>query len=117
MYAVVILDEPQTISPRFWKGFGQILSYLSQKCNTFFLLMTATQPQIASQQELAPPNTFFPYNRHHYRIVLTDNNETIKKVKVEELPDLLKTHLPVKTFGLVVVNRKSCYSPIERWKA
>mgnify|MGYP000895704532 CR=1 FL=1 len=105
--AVVILDEPQTISPRFWKGFGQILSYLSQKCNTFFLLMTATQPQIASQQELAPPNTFFPYNRHHYRIVLTDNNETIKKVKVEELPDLLKTHLPVKKHsGLVVVNRK-----------
>ena len=52
--AVVILDEPQTISPRYWKGFGQLLSYLSQKCNTFFLLMTATQPQIASQEELAP---------------------------------------------------------------
>ena len=58
--AVVILDEPQTISPRFWKGFGQVLSYLSQKWNTFFLLMTATQPQIASHRELAPPNTFFP---------------------------------------------------------
>ena len=105
--AVVILDEPQTISPRYWKGFGQLLSYLSQKCNTFFLLMTATQPQIASQEELAPPNTFFPYNRHQYEITMDDSSKAIKKVKIDELAEILQDYLPVKDYsGLVVVNRK-----------
>lgn len=77
--AIVILDEPQTISPRLWNGFGKVLSYLSQKWNTFFLLMTATQPHIASEQELAPLNTSFPFNRHKYEIVLEENKDDVKK--------------------------------------
>lgn len=113
--AIVILDEPQTISPRYWKGFGQLLSYLSQKCNTFFLLMTATQPQIASQVELAPPNTFFPYNRHQYEIAMDDSGKTIKKVKTEELGELLEDYLPVYEYsGLVVVNRKKAAVQVYR---
>ena len=104
--AVVIIDEPQTISPRYWHGLGQLLAYLSQKCNIFFLLMTATQPQIVSEKELAPPNTLFPYNRHQYEVVMAETGETIKKVKVEDLADLLQAHLPVAEHsGLVVVNR------------
>lgn len=35
--AVVILDEPQTISPRYWDGLGNTLAYLSKKWDTFFL--------------------------------------------------------------------------------
>lgn len=113
--AIVILDEPQTISPRFWKGFGKVLSYLSQKWNTFFLLMTATQPQIASQKELAPQNTFFPYNRHQYEIVMNEDKEDIKKVKINELVDILKDRLPThERSGLVVVNRKK--AAIEAFK-
>jgi len=105
--AIVILDEPQTISPRFWKGFGKVLYYLSQKWNIFFLLMTATQPHIASQRELAPPNTFFPYNRHQYEIAIDENKGDIKKVKINELADILKEKIPIRErSGLVVVNRK-----------
>jgi len=113
--AVVILDEPQTISPHFWKGFGKVLSYISQKFNTFFLLMTATQPQIASERELAPPNTFFPYNRHQYEIVMKEEKTEIKKVKIDELPNILKDRLPIhERSGLVVVNRKK--EAIEAYK-
>lgn len=114
--AVVILDEPQTISPRFWKGFGQVLSYLSQKWNTFFLLMTATQPQIASHRELAPPNTFFPYNRHRYEILVEEESRKIKKIKIDELADILKERFPVQEYsGLVVVNRKK--SAVQAYRA
>ena len=88
--AIVILDEPQTISPRLWNGFGKVLSYLSQKWNTFFLLMTATQPHIASEQELAPLNTSFPFNRHKYEIVLEENKDDVKKVRIDELVEILK---------------------------
>jgi len=113
--AIVILDEPQTISPRLWEGFGKVLSYLSQKWNTFFLLMTATQPQIASHRELAPPNAFFPFNRHQYEIIMEENKEDIKKIKLNELADILKDRLPThERSGLVVVNRKK--AAIEAFK-
>jgi len=100
--AVVILDEPQTISPRYWQGFGKVLSYISRKWNTFFLLMTATQPHIVNNnEEIAPPNTFFPYNRHHYQALMD------KKIKIGEISDVLLANLPVhNNSGLVVMNRK-----------
>lgn len=113
--AVVILDEPQTISPRLWKGFGKVLSYLSKKCNTYFLLMTATQPHIACDQELAPPNTCFPYNRHLYEVLMDENKKEIKKVRMNELAVILKERLPLQEYsGLIVVNRRK--EAIEAYK-
>lgn len=105
--AVIILDEPQTISPRFWHGFGQVLSYLSQEWHTFFLLMTATQPEIVTCRELAPPDTVFPYNRHQYEVLMDEASGKIKKITVDELPLVLGDKLPVRELsGMVVVNRK-----------
>ncbi len=99
--AVVIIDEPQTISPRYWHGFGDTLAYLSEKWGTFFLLMTATQPHIRASVELAPPNTFFPYSRHCYKF-LPD-----KHLKLTNLSEILERHLPVReNSGLIVMNRK-----------
>lgn len=114
--AVVILDEPQTISPRFWRGFGQVLSYLSKEWNSFFLLMTATQPQITSQCELAPPNTYFPYNRHRYEILIDEQTGRFKRVRIDQLADVLAAKLPVRErSGLVVMNRKK--AAIQAYKA
>lgn len=112
--AVVILDEPQTISPRYWQGLGDTLAYLSDKWGTFFLLMTATQPHIPALAEIAPPKTFFPYSRHNYQI-LTGRH------KLADLPVILKEHLPVfDNSGLVVMNRKKAaleaYGSLEKLK-
>jgi len=108
--AVVILDEPQTISSRFWQEFGQILSFLSKEFNTFFLLMTATQPHIAAARELAPADISFPYNRHQYLALLES------KVKIGEIAYILTDYLPIKDGpGLVVMNRKK--AALEAYKA
>lgn len=56
--AVVILDEPQSIPPEYWQGFGETLTFLSEKLGTYFILMTATQPKIAKGVELAPKTSF-----------------------------------------------------------
>lgn len=99
--AVIIIDEPQTIAPGYWQGLGETLAYLCEKWNAFFLLMTATQPRIRASSELAPVNTFFPYSRHSYTF-LPD-----RKLKLEQLPELLEKNLPVReNSGLVVMNRK-----------
>jgi len=99
--AVVILDEPQTISPRYWQEFGRLLAFLSQKWNTVFLLMTATQPHIIATQEIAPAHVSFPYVRHQYQALME------RKYKMEELAEILEENLPIhESSGLVVMNRK-----------
>ncbi|BBB93532.1 CRISPR-associated helicase Cas3' [Methylomusa anaerophila] len=110
--AVVILDEPQTIPPAYWRGLGDTLTYLSNKWGTFFLLMTATQPRIPAELELAPPQTFFPQVRHHYEY-LPD------KYPLEVLPELLAKNLPPqlsmrKNSGMVVVNTKKAALDVYR---
>lgn len=77
--AIVILDEPQSIPPEYWQGFGDTMSFLSKKMGTYFILMTATQPKIAKGTELAPKSSF-PKNRHCYNIV----NEKIKLSDIKQ---------------------------------
>ncbi|MHB1127785.1 MAG: CRISPR-associated helicase Cas3' [Bacillota bacterium] len=108
--AVVILDEPQTISPRYWHGLGETLAYLSKKWGTFFLLMTATQPHIPALEGLAPLNTFFPYPRHQFQVLLGE------KRKLKNLSEILEENLPVReNSGLVVMNRKK--AALEAYRA
>lgn len=98
--AIVILDEPQSISPKLWRGMSEILKYLSSQLGTTFLFMTATQPQIEAIADLAPLDLIRPFERHRYRI---EN----KKYDLQELVNLLLLRLPVKEeSGLVVLNTK-----------
>lgn len=95
--AVVILDEPQSIPARLWKGFGATLNFLAQNLNVTFILMTATQPHIASGIELAPPALKMPESRykvHFYR----------DKGSLERLEDLLGKYGFPSRSTLVVAN-------------
>lgn len=99
--AVVVMDEPQTVNPRYWSGFGKTLEFLSKKLGTTFIMMTATQPHMIHGTEIAPQNIEFPFNRHRYS-VLPGKNE------LKSLPDLITEN--IKDFenssGLVVLNTK-----------
>ncbi|MDD3175573.1 MAG: CRISPR-associated helicase Cas3' [Candidatus Nanoarchaeia archaeon] len=44
--SIVILDEIQNINPEYYKFIGQAFSVLGKRFNTYFLLITATQPNI-----------------------------------------------------------------------
>ncbi|TYO92777.1 CRISPR-associated helicase Cas3' [Desulfallas thermosapovorans] len=62
--AVVLLDEPQSIPARFWKGFGNTLEFITAKLNTTFILITATQPKMVRGRELAPESISVPKCRY-----------------------------------------------------
>jgi len=64
--SVVILDEPQSIPVDCWLGFGKTMEIMTEKLNTTFILMTATQPEIAQGIELAPEPVRFPAIRHSF---------------------------------------------------
>lgn len=101
--AVVIIDEPQGISPDFWVEIGDMFNYLCNHFQTFFILMTATQPflpAVSVKNELAPPNTFFPKNRHTYHYFS-------EKYDLEELMSLLEEkNIPFEESGAIVLNTK-----------
>lgn len=105
--AVVVLDEPQSIRPELWSGFGKTMQFLAEQWGTVFLLMTATQPIIGQGKELAQNVQPFPVSRHTYQYVE-------ERITVDDLPHLLEDRLPIhEGCGLIVLNTKK--SAYEAW--
>lgn len=103
--AIVILDEPQSLDSKFWAGFGRTIDFLSKEYGTFFILMTATQPEIAKGPEIAPP-VKMPRSRHSYKIVEG-------KKKIEDIEDILDFN----GSGLMVFNtKKSAFAAYEKYR-
>jgi CRISPR-associated endonuclease/helicase Cas3 len=60
--SIVILDEVQSIPHRWWPLISEALKFISHRMQTFFILMTATQPLIFGEDEiveLVPENDIF----------------------------------------------------------
>jgi CRISPR-associated endonuclease/helicase Cas3 len=52
--AIVILDEVQNIPPDYYHLLKQVLDVLGKRFNIYFLLITATQPEILDQKKSKP---------------------------------------------------------------
>lgn len=103
--AIVILDEMQSLDSKLWSGFGKTIDYFSKEYGTFFILMTATQPEIAKGIEIAP-NVKMPRSRHSYKIIED-------KKKIEEIEEIID----FKGSGLMVFNtKKSAFAAYEKYR-
>ncbi len=105
--AVIILDEPQTLPPKYWTALGQLFETLAAKLGSYFILMTATQPQIGIQpgvdKEIAPQTYRFPEKRHRYQVCNIE-----EPVLLPELETLLREEelITDSTQGMLVLNTK-----------
>lgn len=88
--SIVILDEVQTLPHRYWELVRQALSRLAKDHTIYFLLMTATQPQIFKVgeeiRELAPEREayFHALDRldlhvHHGQVGIAEFVEIIRE--------------------------------------
>ena len=106
--SVVILDEPQTLPPKYWDALGRLLEVLAQSLGSYLILMTATQPQIASsagkKREIAPETYHFPSVRHRYQVCHPE-----APVPLEALEDLILDEdlLAEEPSGMLVMNTKA----------
>jgi len=104
--AVVILDEPQTIAPKYWQELSSLMGYISRELGTIFLLMTATQPLIVDpyrgRREIAPKAVNFPTLRHRYTYLPSDEGNDL-----EAIVNLLEEYkLLEKKRGLILLNTR-----------
>lgn len=55
--SVIILDEPQAVSLRWWELTGRLAAYLTEEYNAMIVFMTATQPRILDRLDTVPTPT------------------------------------------------------------
>ncbi len=107
--SVIILDEVQCISSRYWNIFRELFSELANKFDVYFIFLTATQPLIFNRfenkkecVELANPNKVFE-NKFLDRVdVYIDPKEKTIDKFVEEIKDIED----VKNRYLFILNTK-----------
>lgn len=97
--AIVILDEPQSIPATCWQGFGKMLTLLSERLGTTFILMTATQPGLTAGQELVPRPVVFPTVRHEFHWQKS-------RMSLEEAADFLVARGALTNDCLIVLNTR-----------
>lgn len=97
--SVVILDEPQAIEAEAWTGFAHTLNLIAEGLNTVFILMTATQPEIASGNELSPYAYLFPRSRHQI-------NWVKERVSIEEAAEMILAEQLRYSSTLMVLNTR-----------
>jgi CRISPR-associated endonuclease/helicase Cas3 len=85
--SIIILDEVQCISSRYWDVFRNLFKELSEKFNVYFIFLTATQPLIFNRYEnkqecieLANPKDIFGNDvLDRVNITLDLNEKTIEE--------------------------------------
>jgi len=51
--SIIILDEIQSIDPEYYPLIREVFNVLAERFNTYFLLMTATQPKIFPEEKIS----------------------------------------------------------------
>ncbi len=83
--AIIILDEIQAIPIKYWKLIKTMLILLTEKFNTFIILMTATEPLIFHKNEMIRLTDLYKYYNELDRIKLISKINS--PIKIEQLID------------------------------
>lgn len=97
--AIVVLDEPQAIPVDCWQALESTMALLADKLNTTFVLMTATQPELSSGQEIVPEPIFFPSVRHRFKWLT-------EKCTIEEAANFMLEQGALRHSSLFVLNTR-----------
>lgn len=102
--SIVILDEIQSVPHKYWLLLNKVLEIFSETFNTYFILVTATQPLIFSETEISSlVKDSDSYFKKFNRITLTPECRTPKHL--DEFKETVKKKLESdKDDVLVVLN-------------
>ncbi len=116
--SIVILDEIQAIPYKYWKLVEETLKTFSEIFNTYFVLVTATQPLIFKEKDIVS----LIQNRESYfksddlnRIELINSLDPPKSLNAfkEQLVQDIKENYPDKSFLIILNTIKSSQEVFE----
>ena len=73
--SIVILDEVQNVNPEFYPFLKEVLKILGEKFNIYFLLITATQPEILENPIEVVNSSKYMTNELFNRVSMSCNRE------------------------------------------
>ncbi|MGH7799630.1 MAG: CRISPR-associated helicase Cas3' [Thermodesulfobacteriota bacterium] len=83
--SIVILDEVQAIPHKYWLLMHEVIQFLAEKLNTYFIFVTATEPLIFEKEEIRSLVNMDKYFRRLNRVKLKPFLEDTKTI--EEFAD------------------------------
>ena len=79
--SIVILDEVQAIPHKFWLLMHDVISYMAEKFNTYFIFVTATEPLIFKREKLKSLVNRNKYFRSLNRLKLKPFIEDVRTIE------------------------------------
>jgi len=104
--SIVILDEVQAIPNKFWLLLNKTISFMAEYLNTYFIIMTATQPLIFDKSfELVENKEKYFESLNRFSFNVHPENKSIKDFISYLKKEIIKS--PTKDFLIVLNTIKS----------
>ena len=103
--SIIILDEIQTIPHKYWLLLNKTIKFLSKCFNTYFILVTATQPLIFDEDEKEIKPLIENKEKHFKSLDRVNLMVNLNPVNVEHFEDILGKDIlnnPKKDFLIVL---------------
>ena len=106
--SVIVIDEVQTVPTKLLSLFNLAIRFLAEQCGATVVLCSATQPYLegADQPLLPPPEDIVPYDPAIWDAFVRTQIWPMGSVRLEQLPDIIRTFMEETDSLLVICNRK-----------
>lgn len=106
--SVIIIDEVQTVPSKMLTLFNLSVNFLSNICNTTFVLCSATQPEfgMADHPILGLGKNIVPYNEDIWKPFHRTDIKIAGSRKLEDIPDFIEQQFYKMDNVLVICNKK-----------
>lgn len=107
--AVIVIDEVQTVPMHILSMFNMAVNFLSEICNTTFLLCSATQPCFEQAQHPMLPHVIevIPYQKTLWQAFERTQIIDAGDKRLEQLPEFLSALLDRSKSLLIICNKKT----------
>lgn len=107
--AVIVIDEVQTVPMHMLSMFNMAVNFLSEVCNTTFLLCSATQPCFEKAQHPMLPHVVdvVPYQKMLWQAFERTQIIDAGDKRLEQLPEYLGSLMDKTRSLLIICNKKS----------
>lgn len=107
--SVIVIDEVQTVPTKLLSLFNLTIRFLTEQCGATVVLCSATQPYLEGAQHplFPPPENIVPYDPIIWNAFIRTRLEPSGELRLEELPDFIRTLMEDVDSLLVVCNKRS----------